>query len=265
MSTPPSALVNVAARLAVRAGDLVLVGRRRGIDEVGTKSSATDMVTEWDGRSERFITDELARLRPGDGVVGEEGSDRPSSTGVSWLVDPIDGTTNYLYGLAGYAVSIAAVDETGTIAGAVFLPATRELFVAARGRGAWLGGRRLECHPPDRLETALVGTGFSYEADRRRRQGSTVAELVPRVRDIRRLGAAAPDLCFVAAGRLDAYYEENLNPWDLAAGLLIAHEAGARSSDFSGGPARPEQVVVAAPGVHEALLELLQDRDLLHP
>lgn len=249
--------VNVAAHLARLAGDLVLAGRRRGVADVATKSTATDMVTEWDGRSERLIVDALAELRPGDGVVGEEGSSRPSTTGVSWLVDPIDGTTNYLYGMAGYAVSIAAVDETGTLAGAVHLPATRELFVAERGRGAWLGGRRLTCSTQTRLDTALVGTGFSYDAAKRAEQGERVARLLPRVRDIRRVGAAAPDLCYVAAGRLDAYFERDLNPWDLAAGLLIAHEAGARSSDFRGGPARPAEVVVASPGLLDVLLAAL--------
>ena len=252
-------LMNTAAAMARRAGDLALVGRAtldRSAD-VDTKSTATDMVTRWDSASERLIVAEIEARRPDDGIIGEEGSAKASRSGVSWLVDPIDGTTNFLYGLAGWAVSIAAEDSSGTLAGAVYLPATRELFVAARGHGAWLGGRRLACSSNDDVATALVGTGFSYSSDRRAHQGERVARLLPRVRDIRRTGAAAPDLCYVADGRLDAYFEENLQAWDLAAGLLIATEAGARASDFAGGSPVPSNVLVSAPKLHDRLLELI--------
>ena len=252
-------LMNLAARVARRAGDLVIEGRRHGDLTVDTKSSATDMVTEWDRISERTIVDAIRAARPDDGIVGEEGTDVESRSGVSWLIDPIDGTTNFMYGLSGYAVSIAAVDDDGSLAGAVFLPATRELFVAARGQGAWLGGRRLTCSRLTDPATALIGTGFSYSASRRAEQGERIGRLLPRARDIRRLGAAAPDLCFVADGRIDAYFEENLSPWDLAAGILVATEAGAIASDFSGGPPRPAEVLVAPPALHPHLVRLLAD------
>ncbi len=252
-------LMNLAAAVARRAGDLALVGRTT-LDrarDVTTKSTATDMVTRWDSASEGSIVDAIERLRPDDGIVGEEGSSKPSRSGYSWLVDPIDGTTNFMYGLAGWAVSIAAVDERGTAAGAVYLPVTRELFVASRGHGAWLGGRRLSCSSCGDLATALVGTGFSYSADMRANQGRRIARVLPRVRDIRRTGAAAPDLCYVADGRLDAYFEENLQPWDLAAGLLVAREAGASASDFAGGDPVPSNVLVSSPALHGPLLELV--------
>ncbi|MEY3033399.1 MAG: Inositol-monophosphatase [Actinomycetota bacterium] len=251
--------MNVAAGVARRAGDTVLVGRRSGPVEADTKSTPTDMVTLWDGRAESLIVHELSERRPHDGVMAEEGSARESDTGVVWVVDPIDGTTNFLYGLAGFAVSIAATFDGRSIAGAVYLPASRELFVAARDHGAWLGGRRLTCSSARRPDRALVGTGFSYDADERSRQGRRIAGLIGRVRDVRRLGAAAPDLCFVADGRLDAYFEENLRPWDVAAGSLIAEEAGARVTDFSGGPASTGQILATAPGIHEAMVDMLSD------
>ncbi len=259
MNSDPIGLMNLAARIARRAGDLVIEGRRHGNLAADTKSSATDMVTKWDRISEATIVEALRTNRPDDGIVGEEGTDVSSRSGVSWLIDPIDGTTNFLYGLSGYAVSIAAVDEKGSLAGVVYLPATRELFAAARGHGSWLGGRRLTCSNQSDPSTALIGTGFSYAANSRAAQGERIARLLPRVRDIRRLGAAAPDLCFVADGRIDAYFEENLSPWDLAAGILVATEAGAIASDFSGGPPRPAEVLVAAPSLHAHLVRLLSD------
>ena len=259
MNPDPIGLMNLAARIARRAGDLVNEGRRQGDLAADTKSSATDMVTKWDRLSERTIVDAIREARPDDGIVGEEGTDVSSRSGVSWLIDPIDGTTNFMYGLSGYAVSIAAVDTEGSLAGVVYLPATRELFAAARGHGSWLGGRRLACSNVSEPATALIGTGFSYTAARRAEQGERIGRLLPRVRDIRRLGAAAPDLCFVADGRIDAYFEENLSPWDLAAGILVATEAGAIASDFSGGPPRPAEVLVAPPSLHPHLVRLLAD------
>ena len=196
----------------------------------------------------------LRSRRPDDAIVGEEGSRTQGSSGISWLVDPIDGTTNFLYDLGGYAVSIAACDDAGPIAAAVFVPSVRELFTATRNGGAFLGSAPLRCSRATDLSTALVATGFAYDPVRRTSQGSRVANLIGHVRDIRRLGAAAVDLCHVACGRVDAYFEEGLQPWDLAAGLLIATEAGAVSSDFVGFDVRPEQTVVCAPGIHRALL-----------
>lgn len=254
----PTDLVNLAARLAREAGDMVANGRRTGDLGVRTKSTATDMVTRWDSASESLIVDALRAARPRDGIVGEEGARVDGTSGIDWYVDPIDGTTNFLYGLGGYAVSIAAADSTGPVAGAVFVPASRELFTAARGRGAFLGSTPITCSTSTTLGTALVATGFSYDSDHRRVQGSRVGAMLPHVRDIRRLGAAAIDLCHVACGRVDAYFEEHLQAWDLAAGLLIATEAGARASDFAGGAVKPSETVVCAPGIHTALLEHLQ-------
>ena len=251
------ALMNVAARIARNAGDLVFVGRRNGAGNVQTKSSATDMVTQWDTASEQFILKQLGLLRPHDSIVGEEGTQIKGTSQFTWFVDPIDGTTNFLYNLSGYAVSIAACLGVDPVAAAVFLPATRELFVAAKGHGAWLGSTPLHVSTCESLENALIATGFSYSATRRNAQGQRVARLLPQVRDIRRCGAAAADLCFVACGRIDAYFEEGLQLWDLAAGQLIASEAGAMISDFSGGPIVPSQVLVSTPRIHTSLLSSL--------
>lgn len=250
-------LMNVAAGIARNAGDLVFTGRRNGAGKVQTKSSATDMVTQWDTASEHFVVDQLSKLRPHDSIIGEEGGQVQGTTPYTWLIDPIDGTTNFLYNLSGYAISIAACIETDPVSAAVFLPATRELFVAAKGHGSWLGSSRLQVSPCESLETALVATGFSYSAARRDLQGQRIARLLPKVRDLRRLGAAAADLCFVAAGRLDAYFEEGLQAWDLAAGQLIASEAGATLSNFVGSTITPSQVLVATPRIHGDLLKLL--------
>lgn len=250
-------LMNVAAGIARNAGDLVFTGRRNGAGKVQTKSSATDMVTQWDTASEHFVVDQLSKLRPHDSIIGEEGGQVQGTTPYTWLIDPIDGTTNFLYNLSGYAISIAACIETDPVSAAVFLPATRELFVAAKGHGSWLGSSRLQVSPCESIETALVATGFSYSAARRDLQGQRIARLLPKVRDLRRLGAAAADLCFVAAGRLDAYFEEGLQAWDLAAGQLIASEAGATLSNFVGSTITPSQVLVATPRIHGDLLKLL--------
>lgn len=254
----PMVLMNIAASVIREVGDIVSVGRQSGLGHVETKSSPTDLVTQWDTRAESVIRTRLAELRPGDGVVGEEGDATSSTTGITWLVDPIDGTTNFAYGLPGYAISIAAVDHKGSLAGAVLAPQTRELFVAARGRGAWLGGRRLACSSQGTLSNSLIGTGFSYKADIRQEQLNLVASIGARVRDIRRLGAAALDLCFVAAGRLDAYFEAHLHHWDFAAGTLIATEAGAVVTNFSGDPVTRGEVLASAPGIHAELIALLK-------
>jgi len=257
-------LMNLSAETASRAGDLVANGRASGRFAIATKSTPTDVVTEWDSASERFIASHIGRHRPDDGFVGEEGTSSPGTSGVSWLIDPIDGTTNFLYGLPGWAVSVAAIESsTGrALAGAVHVPSQRETFVAARGHGAWLGGRRLDVsseseRPRPTLATALVATGFGYDPSRRLRQGRRAAWLLPRVRDIRRFGAAAVELCHVAAGRVDAYFEDGLGAWAIAAGVLVATEAGAVATDFTGGPVRPAEVLVAHPDVHTGIVELL--------
>jgi myo-inositol-1(or 4)-monophosphatase len=250
-------LVDLACDLARAAGTLTVEGRRRGLHAVHTKSSATDMVTEFDRQSERLIVDGLLARRPHDGIVGEEGAHRTGTSGVDWLVDPIDGTTNYLYGIPTYAVSIAARDGDGLLAGVVHMPVLGETFHASRGGGAFLDGEPIHCSSQADLAAALVATGFSYDPARRVEQGRVLQHVIGLVRDIRRIGSAAADLCYVACGRVDAYYERGLSAWDLAAGELIATEAGAVVSAFDGEPTRPGEAVATNPGLHLELLRLL--------
>lgn len=249
--------MNLAARIAREVGDLIVDGRRGGVGRVVTKSSPTDLVTEWDTRAEALIRRRLMQWRPDDGVLGEEGETIHGSSDITWVVDPIDGTTNFAFGLAGYAVSIAAVDAVGAIAAAVYAPAVRELFVAARGHGAWLHGEALQCSNQAAVSLALIGTGFAYDPAVRRQQWDVLAERAMNLRDIRRIGAASLDLCYVACGRLDAYFEQNLQPWDMAAGVLIAREAGAKVTDFAGNPVSRGDVLASGPLIHADLVTLL--------
>lgn len=257
----PGELLTLATRLAVQAGDAALAGRRDAALPAltpGTKSSATDLVTAYDRAAEALIVAGIRAARPDDAIVGEEGTDHDGTSGVAWYIDPIDGTTNFVYDLPLWSTSVAAGDAEGMLAGVVYLPALGELFAATRGGGATLNGRPIRCSDRDELALALVATGFSYDADRRRRQGAIAAELIGTVRDIRRLGSAAIDLCYVAAGRYDAYYEIALNAWDVAAGGLIASEAGCRLGDHRGGPPSPAELLVAAPGIFDDLQRALQ-------
>jgi myo-inositol-1(or 4)-monophosphatase len=251
-------LLDLACRLAQEAGRLAAAGRRRGTPAGDTKSTATDVVTEWDRASERSIVDGLRAARPADGLLGEEGSTESGTSGITWLIDPIDGTTNFLYDLPGWAVSIAANDLQGALVGAVFVPSSGELFAARRGHGATLDGRPIRCTSLAEPATALLATGFSYDPVRRAEHARRLVHVLPSVRDIRRLGAASVDLCHVACGRVDAYVEESLGPWDLAAGELIAREAGCRTGDLDGGPAAPHQVLVANPSLFEPMAALLR-------
>nr|WP_241384640.1 inositol monophosphatase [Rhodococcus sp. CH91] len=232
---------------------------------IGTKSTATDPVTAADTESEALIRRRLAELRPGDAFLGEEtgGDEGTSGSGVVWVVDPIDGTVNFVYGLPASAVSVAARVDGRSVAGAVVDIASGETFSAAEGSGAWLEteGRRvpLRCNPVTDPRLALVATGFSYSAQRRARQGELVAALLPRVRDIRRVGAAALDLCMVAAGRVDAHYEHGLSPWDWAAGALVAAEAGAVVRLPAGRGEDGEITVAVAPGIAAEFETLLDE------
>jgi myo-inositol-1(or 4)-monophosphatase len=250
-------LLALAERLAADAAALALAGRRRGVSSVGTKSTATDMVTEFDRASEALIVSGVRAARPGDAIVGEEGTADGGTSGITWYVDPIDGTTNFLYDLPGWAVSVAAADGDGMLVGVVAVPTLGETFTAVRGAGARRNGEPIAVGTEARLAHCLVATGFGYAPDRRRRQAELLARVLPQVRDVRRFGAASVDLCHVACGRLDAYYEEGLGPWDLAGGALVAREAGAVTIDFAGGPARPEEALVAAPAIAEALRRVL--------
>ncbi len=261
--TEPRELRSLCERLARGAGDLALAGRAE-IDtgrtyDGTTKSSSTDIVTQYDRAAEEHIVTELRRVRPDDAIVGEEGTADDGTTGLAWYIDPIDGTTNFVYGVPSWSCSVAVARGDEVLAGAVCIPPLGELFSAATGAGATRDGRPIHCSSEADLGLALVGTGFHYQRNRRRQQAEVVARLIDRVRDIRRLGSAAADLCMVACGRLDVYYERHLNRWDIAAGELIAREAGAIASDFAGGPARPDELVVASPDLHEPFLALLRD------
>lgn len=247
-SPAPEELLDLAREVALEAATLVAERRRAPVEVAATKSSEVDVVTHVDRAAEELITTRLLQARPGDGLLGEEGAGSESATGVTWVVDPIDGTVNYLYDIPQYAVSIAARVGTGddaVVAGVVVDVAKGECFTATRGGGAWLGGRRLRVRDVAPMGQRLVATGFNYERQVRVLQGRAVAELLPHVRDIRRLGSAALDLCGLAAGRLDAYVEEGLAEWDLAAGGLVAREAGSRVTVGTG--AGGKTCVVAAP------------------
>lgn len=258
-----SALRELAESLARRAGELALRGRRSagGSDALGgtTKSSRTDVVTEFDHAAEALIVETLRRDRPDDAIVGEEGTADDGTSGYAWYLDPIDGTTNFVYDLPTWSCSVAVAHDDTMLAGAVYIPALGEMFTAALGEGATLDGRPITASAEHDLSLALVGTGFGYRAETRRTQVGQLQRIIGEVRDIRRMGSAAVDLCFVAAGRLDVYFERGLNSWDAAAGELIAREAGAITSDFAGGPARPAEMLAAAPRLHRPFLALLTD------
>jgi myo-inositol-1(or 4)-monophosphatase len=261
----PQELLALACRLAVDAGTLAEEGRRLDVETgdtraamtAGTKSSRTDVVTRHDRAAEALIVEELRLARPDDAVVGEEGANDAGTSGVSWFIDPIDGTTNFLYGLPLWSTSVGAADADGPLVGAVYIPATKDLFAAARGAGATRNGVSIAASGEVELSLALVATGFGYTPERRRAQAARLAEIAPLVRDLRRTGSAAIDLCYTAAGLVDAYFEENLNTWDMAAGELIAREAGCRSGDFRGGAPHAAELLVATPGVFDALRALL--------
>jgi myo-inositol-1(or 4)-monophosphatase len=221
-------LLDLARTVACEAGELIVAMRNEGVDVAGTKSSAIDVVTEADQACEQLIRKRVLDARPDDGFLGEEGDDVHGSSGVRWIVDPIDGTVNYLYGIPAYAVSIGVEVDGTVVAGVVRNPAIGEEFTAVRGGGAFLGERRLAVRPVPPLEEALVSTGFSYETEIREHQARAAARMLPLVRDLRRAGSCALDLCAIAAGRSDGYVEECPHLWDFAAGGLIAQEAGAR-------------------------------------
>ena len=269
--TDPEALLRIAVDAAGEAGRLLASWRGDERPEViDTKSSPTDVVTEMDRRSEALITEWIRAVRPGDTVLGEEGgqtlgghlhSDAAEDRArVRWVVDPLDGTVNYLYGLPDWAVSIAAEVDGTILAGVVEVPRFGETFTAVAGQGAWLhrdgnfaAASPLRCNSGVALGQALVGTGFGYDSGRRQVQGEVVAALLPHVRDIRRGGSAAVDLCSVAAGRIDAFFERGLNYWDYAAGGLIAREAGALVGGLSGRPESTAMTVAAGPDLFRHL------------
>jgi myo-inositol-1(or 4)-monophosphatase len=218
--------LELAERAARAAGEVLLSYYGRPPEGVESKSSATDLVSDADREAERTIRELLETERPQDGLVAEEGSRAEAASGRRWVVDPLDGTINFLYGFPAWAVSVALEDADGALVGVVHSPIHGETFRAVRGEGAFLGDRSLRVRPARPLEQSLVATGFSYEPDRRAVQAEAIAKLLPRARDIRRAGAAALDLAWVAAGRVDAFFERGLHHWDWAAGRLLVEEAG---------------------------------------
>jgi myo-inositol-1(or 4)-monophosphatase len=256
----PAALGDYARTLAAGAAAVVRDADPRAAHTIESKTTSTDLVTAVDRGSERWLVERIGRDRPDDAVLGEEGGERAGSGPVRWVLDPIDGTVNFVLGLPQYAVSVAAEVDGRVVAGAVCNPATEEMFHAVLGGGAWLGRRRLTGPRDVDLDRAVIGTGFSYDRGRRGRQAVLAAALLPRIADIRRQGSAALDLCAVAAGRLDGYYEVGLNLWDYAAGALVAAEAGCSVSGLRGEPVSSHLTVATgaglAAGLHAALAEL---------
>jgi len=255
---PLEELLDVAVEAARRGGALLSGGRGEAL-HVETKSSATDMVSEMDRGAEALIRAVITGQRPGDAILGEEGGELPGATGVRWIVDPLDGTTNYLYRFPAWCVSVAA-EVDGTVAvGAVLDPTHDELWTAVAGGGAACNGVPLAPLEDRRgLDTALVATGFGYRTEERAAQGRVVAYVLPRVRDIRRAGSAALDLCWVADGRVDAYFEQGTNLWDWAAGALIASEAGAWVGGYDGAAPSHEGLIAARPALATELRTLIR-------
>ena len=262
-------LEDLAVSAARAAGRFIVEERPRDLGVARTKSSINDVVTVMDQQSEALLRSHLLGARPDDAILGEEDGASEGTSGITWVIDPIDGTVNYLYGIPAYGVSVAAVvGDAGTagqwqpVAGAVCNPVTAEIFHARVGGGAHVlradDEPKIQVNAVDVLLHSLVATGFGYLPEVRRRQGEVLAAILPEIRDIRRAGSAALDLCAVACGTVDAYYESGLNPWDLAAGWIIAAEAGAQVTGLHDMAPGEAAVVAAGPGILESLLARLE-------
>jgi myo-inositol-1(or 4)-monophosphatase len=265
-------LLDLAVEAARLAGGLLAERAGKGAERtVSAKSTPTDLVSEADLAAEQAIRELLAERRPDDGFLGEEGGGEDGTSGLHWIVDPLDGTINFLFGIPQWCVSVAVADEAGTLAGAVYDPGREELFTATRAGVAQLkgpagtielAGRRDDpqgggSEGASGLAKAMVATGLAYDARVRAAQAQVLAELVPRVRDIRRFGSAALDLCWTAAGRYDAYYERTVKPWDIAAGELICRRAGLEILELPDAPDLPWGILAARPGLASALGEIV--------
>lgn len=257
-----SQLLELAMRVAKEAG--TFLSQRPASFDIESKSTAIDIATQMDREAEAMIVTRILEERGDDGIIGEEGASRPSNSGFTWVIDPLDGTVNYLYDLPGWCVSIACKDESGTVIGVVYAPtlnldsqpansnssAPGALWSAVRSGGAMRNGNEIQVSNENEIERALIGTGFAYSMEVRKDQVRVINDLLPRCRDIRRMGAAAVDLCHVASGRLDAYFEVGLKEWDKAAGALIITEAG---GVVSGGESESSRLVAANPLLHDRL------------
>lgn len=264
MSIDRAALLELAVQVGEEAGTLLAGFAQRRLEGedlgVGVKSSDTDPVSEADRAAERLIAERLLTARPDDGLLGEEGqASRRGTSGLRWVVDPLDGTVNFLYGLPAWSVSVACEDEQGTLVGVVHHPSSGQTFHASRGGGAWRGQQRLAVNRVQQLSQALVATGFSYDQAARLDQARDLLRLLPTVRDVRRLGSAALDLAWCAEGRVDAFVEFGLQPWDWAAGALLVTEAGGAVTLLQrqlGGQPRLG-LVAGGQAVHDALVAWL--------
>ncbi|PFG32946.1 inositol monophosphatase family protein [Sanguibacter antarcticus] len=260
-------LRSLAERVARAAGDLVREGRPDRVEVAATKSSPVDVVTQMDADSEALLRRLILAERPGDAILGEEGGHVAGASGLTWVIDPIDGTVNYLYGIPAYAISVAVVagtpdpDRWVALAGCVLHVVDGRTWTAALGAGATLDGRALHVNDAKPLSQSLVGTGFGYESERRAAQALVLTHVLPKVRDIRRIGSAAIDLCMVADGSLDLVYERGLNPWDMAAGGLIVTEAGGALTGLRGRRAGPDMTVAGASSSAAELASLLAGLD----
>ena len=253
----PGPLLSIAIEAATAAGNLLVRRFGRAAGNVSAKSSPTDLVSDADRAADELLREFLSSKRPDDGLVSEESSGRDSSTGLNWVVDPLDGTVNFLFGIPWWCVSVAVEDGEGALAGAIFDPNLDETFAAERGGGAFLNGEPITVSDVSDAAQALVGTGFGYDSERRRDQAEVVARVLPQVRDIRRMGSAALDLAALACGRLDAFYEAPLEHWDRAAGLLLVGEAGGRITALPGGSASSDGVIASGPRIHDALTAMI--------
>ena len=257
MTADPAELLALAEPIARE----VAAHLRTSLDGAGpaisSKSTPTDLVTELDTWAERHITERILTARPDDGLLGEEGADVTGTSGVTWSIDPIDGTVNFVHAIPGFCVSIAAEVDGRAVAAVVASPMHDEVFTATLGGGAFLNGRPIRCASPESLARAVVATGFGYDPARRTRQAEVVTAVISQIADIRRFGAAAVDLCWVACGRVDAYWEVGLNPWDHAAGALIAREAGAVVTGLTDAEEPSDRFTLAAPPAIWADLQAL--------
>jgi myo-inositol-1(or 4)-monophosphatase len=257
-------LVELATIAAIRAGTLLAELAPRRVDLLAmasAKSSITDLVTAADVEAEAAILEVLLGSRPDDAILAEEGSSRAGSSPVTWIIDPLDGTTNFVYGYGDFAVSIAAKLGDVVVAGVVYDPVAGETFAAALGGGATLNGQLMTPTDPASLAGALIGTGFGYRSTERATQARILPYLLPAIRDIRRGGSASLDCCGVGAGRLDAYFEAGLKPWDFAAGLLIATEAGCAARRLENFPEHETTLVIAAGDLLDSFIHLLIECD----
>lgn len=242
---------------ATQASDILLDYFEAPAEGLESKSTPTDLVSDADRAAEKFIADFIRHERPTDGILGEEGAGKPSESGLTWVVDPLDGTVNFLFGIPVWCVSVAIEDADGGLVGVIYDPNKEELFAAARGEGATLNGEDIHVSDCTDLSQALVGTGFSYDADARARQADLLAKVLPNVRDIRRAGSAAIDLATLACGRFDGFYEAPMEAWDKAAGVLIVREAGGVVSELPAPKGLSPGVVAGGAAVHDALRDLV--------